>query len=137
MFAETFFKHTPEKNDGMNTEIMPDDEIEERISEGDHFIRCAQCLNPITSPEEQMEMNGAHRHTFANPHGILFEVACFRSAGGCRHLGPATDDFTWFKGYAWRISVCDKCLLHVGWHYLSPGTNSFYGLITERIVYPQ
>jgi hypothetical protein len=131
------FKHPSKENGAPDSDVVLDDDMEEQISDDDNFIRCVQCLHAITRPEERMVIDGSYQHTFANPHGILFEIACFRSAEGCRYLGPATDEFTWFKGYAWRISVCGKCLLHLGWQYISAGKDSFYGLINDRLIYRQ
>jgi len=130
-------KQPTEENGGLKTDIMIEDETGEQISEDDEFIRCVQCLNAITKPIDRIVIGGAHGHTFANPHGILFEIACFSIADGCRYLGPGTDEFTWFKGYTWKIAVCGKCLLHLGWQYTSSDKNSFYGLIVDRLIYPK
>ena len=100
-------------------------------------IVCRQCRFTITRPAEALVVNGAHRHTFANPHGLVFEVACFRSAPGCAHTGAATDDFTWFRGYAWRIALCGGCLAHLGWHYEAPVGDVFHGLIVDHLILPQ
>lgn len=135
--AIILLKQPSEENGGLNTDILLEDETGEQIFEDDQFIRCAQCLNAIAKPADRIEIGGAHRHTFANPHGILFEIACFSLADGCRYLGSGTDEFTWFKGYAWRIAVCGKCLLHLGWQYTSSGKNSFWGLIIDRLIYHQ
>ncbi len=132
---KSLLKHPSKENDGMSTDLVLDDEVEQEIHEDDNHIRCAQCLHAITRPEERIVIDGAHQHTFANPHGIIFEIGCFRTAEGSRYVGPATDEFTWFKGYAWRISVCGKCLLHLGWLYTAAGKDSFFGLITDRLVY--
>jgi len=135
--AKNLLKQPSEESGGLKTEIMVEDESGEQISEDDKFIRCAQCLNAIAKPTERIVIGGAHRHTFANPHGILFEIACFSFADGCRYLGPGTDEFTWFKGYDWRIALCGKCLVHLGWQFTSAGKDSFYGLIVDRLIYPK
>jgi hypothetical protein len=51
-------------------------------------IVCRQCLHVITSSAERTVVNGAHAHTFANPEGIVFEIACYRDAWGCAYVGP-------------------------------------------------
>lgn len=97
-------------------------------------ILCRQCLKKITAAEERISVDGAHMHTFANPHGIVFEIGCFRSAEGCGQVGPESDEFTWFKGFRWEVAYCRGCLLHLGWLFVSPAGGSFYGLILDRLV---
>jgi hypothetical protein len=99
-------------------------------------IRCRQCGHAITYPEEGITMQGAHRHTFANPHGLVFDIALFRSAAGCGYAGSPTGEFTWFKGYRWRVAVCRRCITHLGWLFTAAGENSFNGLIVDRLVFP-
>lgn len=136
--TENLLKLPSEENGGLKTDLLVEDETGEQISEEDKFIRCAQCLYAIAKPENRIVVGGSHQHTFANPHGILFEIACFSLADGCGYLGTGTEEFTWFKGYAWRIAVCRKCLFHLGWRYnLLSGSDSFYGLIVDHLVYPE
>ncbi len=135
--ALNLLKKRSELNGGTITTIRVEDEAGEKTIEDDRFIRCGQCLNAIAKPTDRIVIGGTHRHTFANPHGILFEIACFSFADGCRYLGPATEEFTWFRGYAWKIAVCGKCLFHLGWQYISLDKNSFYGLIVDRLIYPK
>lgn len=44
-----------------------------------------------------------------------------------------TRAYTWFPGYAWRLALCAKCGLHLGWHYRSSG-DDFFGLILNRLT---
>jgi hypothetical protein len=81
-----------------------------------------------------MEVEDAHHHTFANPHGMVFEIGCFLSAEGCVTLGPATDAFSWFKGYGWEIAYCRNCQTHLGWWFVSGGAHGFYALILDRLL---
>jgi len=106
-------------------------------TEPEKLIVCRQCRNVITRPEERIEIQGAHQHTFANPQGIVFEIGCFGFAQGCGFVGPLTDEFTWFKGYSWRVAVCGACITHLGWLFHSPGGDSFCGLILDRLRQPQ
>jgi hypothetical protein len=98
------------------------------------FLLCVQCRQIITAWVDRMEVGGSHRHTFANPHGIVFEIGCFSAAKGCGIAGPATDDFSWFTGYCWEIAYCRSCLTHLGWRFASGNTNGFYALILDRLV---
>ena len=87
-----------------DTERLRDD------SEKEKAVRCAGCEHVITSPRERIDVQGMHQHAFFNPYGIIFEIGCFRAAPGCGYAGPATEEFSWFPGYGWRIAVC-RCLL--------------------------
>jgi len=99
-------------------------------------VRCAQCGYGITSPRERIDVQGMHRHTFFNPYGVIFEIGCFRGAPGCGYAGPATEEFSWFAGYGWKIAVCGACRAHLGWLYSAAGKESFHGLILDNLIQP-
>jgi hypothetical protein len=101
-----------------------------------HYILCRLCGNRITLTGEKISVLDAHRHTFANPHGYVFRIGCFRTAPGCRPASKGSTDFSWFAGYAWRIQVCGNCSAHLGWDFRSE-EHGFHGLILERIVEEQ
>jgi len=96
-------------------------------------VRCRQCLARITTTAARTELNGQHKHVFFNPHGLVYEVCCFRVAPGCAHVGSATAEFTWFPGYAWRVAVCAACHTHLGWRFTS-ADSAFFGLICDALV---
>ena len=128
-----FFRLPPEKETDGNTKSSVKDELDDDLKD-EKGILCRQCLHLITTPAERISMHGSHKHVFFNPHGILFEIGCFRAASGCRYTGRATKEWSWFPGYSWRIGVCSGCLTHLGWLFVSEGYNSFNGLIINRIV---
>lgn len=97
-------------------------------------ILCRACQQLITSPSERIEIAGSHEHTFANPAGIMYQIGCFKRAVGCGFVGPATPEWSWFKGFSWQVVVCSTCLTHLGWYYTSAGQQDFYGLILSRLV---
>ena len=122
----------PEQGDGTEPEnAVKEEETEERL------VLCRECLYPITREEEQREMAGASQHTFANPAGIVFTIGCFGSAEGCVPVGSSSDEFTWFRGYAWRVGVCRSCLTHLGWHFAAPSGAGFWGLILDNLIFPK
>jgi hypothetical protein len=125
-----------EKYGGEKPGYIVEDETKEKEPDMDDYILCRQCLQVITSPAERIEMQGAHQHTFANPHGSVYQIGCFRSAAGCGYAGQSSDEFTWFKGYSWRVAVCGSCLFHLGWLFISPGSQSFNGLILDHLIQP-
>jgi hypothetical protein len=96
-------------------------------------IVCAACAATITNHRHRMVMNGSHEHRFMNPAGYLFHIGCFSQAIGCAVLGPASDEYPWFPGYAWRFALCGQCRQHLGWHFRQDGEPSFFGLILDRL----
>jgi hypothetical protein len=77
-------------------------EAEDQAPEEEEYILCRQCHQAITRPADRIAIQGSHRHTFANPHGIVFDIGCFRNVKGCGYAGAATDEFTWFASYSWQ-----------------------------------
>jgi len=132
-----FFLRIPADQPGKegDTAIL-EKEAEERSPEEEQYILCRQCYQAITKPADRIMMQGSHLHTFANPHGIVFDIGCFRSVKGCGYAGAASDDFSWFAGYSWRVCVCSLCLTHLGWMFSRMGSDTFHGLILDRLIEP-
>lgn len=124
----------PENQDDEMPVSVIEDELEDETLEIEEYIRCRQCRNILASPDDRISVQGSHQHTFANPHGIVFEIGCFTAVKGCGHIGPPSDEFTWFAGYSWRVAVCLVCLTHLGWFFSSSGKESFHGLILDRLI---
>lgn len=109
------------------------------ISSGDRArssqrkLLCARCRRVITDDSARIEVDGRHRHVFANPHAFTFEIGCFAQAAGVVAVGPRSSEFSWFPGYTWQILVCGACHGHLGWRFQLAG-NQFLGLILERLV---
>ncbi len=103
--------------------------------ETDKEIRCAVCRNRITDMSKRISVNGAHGHVFANPHGLVFETGCFKTADGCAMASGFSSEFTWFSGYAWRVVVCAHCLSHLGW-FFSSEKDTFFCLILKHLIIP-
>ncbi|MFH0726264.1 MAG: cereblon family protein [Pseudomonadota bacterium] len=102
--------------------------------ESDELILCRQCHQIITRPADRISVNGAHRHVFANPHGMVYEIGCFRTVTGCGSVGETSTEFAWFAGYAWRVLACTGCLSHLGWVFIAGGGDRFYGLILDHLI---
>ncbi len=100
------------------------------------WIRCRACGAGIARPADRIALGGRHRHRFANPYGIVFEIGCFGAADGCLAVGNPTEEFTWFSGYAWQVALCAACRTHLGWRFSATGGSRFFGLIVERLVEP-
>ena len=97
-------------------------------------IRCYRCQHLITTHQARIEVAGHHQHTFTNPTGLCFNIACFAEAIGCLTAGTPTDDFTWFRGFRWNYAVCGNCQVHLGWFYQALEGGEFYGLIVDRLL---
>jgi len=106
----------------------------ERAPHEEIYLLCRACRHPITRPADRIRVQGRHVHTFANPHGLVFEIGCFQSAPGCGAIGPASDDFTWFPGHRWRVGICAACRVHLGWVFLPVQGGAFFGLILDRLL---
>lgn len=133
-FSSLYFFRGPEKagsHDVRTVSVAKEDEDD--IGSG-RALLCRNCLNVVTTDKERIEKNGSHTHTFANPYGNVFEIGCFRHAIGCAYAGPVTNEFTWFKGYGWKLAFCRSCMAHLGWVYVSSEGSMFHGLIVNRLT---
>jgi hypothetical protein len=112
---------------------QPGTEIEQTTENEDQWVVCRQCGQRLARSSNRAVVNGSHRHTFANPSGIVFEIGCYVGVTGCSNAGPPSMEFTWFAGHSWRIAICGSCLAHLGWMFASQQGSSFHGLILDRI----
>ncbi|MDK2955462.1 MAG: hypothetical protein PWQ57_958 [Desulfovibrionales bacterium] len=96
---------------------------------------CKACRSRITTIAQRTSVAGQHRHVFCNPHGYVYSLGCFSEAFGCMALGPPSQEFSWFAGWAWRIAVCKGCRNHLGWEFESTQDPAcFWGLILDQLV---
>lgn len=103
------------------------------IKKGKIRYLCKFCKTHITSSNHRIIVKGKSVHVCANPHGIIFEVACFSYAKNYIPIDRPTLEFTWFPGYAWQIILCANCLSHLGWLYISE-KDHFLGLILTNLL---
>ena len=96
-------------------------------------LRCAACGQLITNAAAAVMVNDAHAHVFANPHGFMYQIACFAAAPGVAVHPMESDDFAWFDGYRWAIVICVSCGRHMGWRFRSSG-HRFFGLIRDNLI---
>ncbi len=124
----------PKKKGNKTTGVSkpePSSYAKDRLYSG-RIIICRQCRAKVTMSGYKISISGSYTHTFVNPHGLLFEITCFKAAEGCLTAGKPTEEFTWFPGHTWQVALCRKCLIHLGW--LFTGSHDFFfGLITDRI----
>ena len=98
---------------------------------GGKNLICANCKHPITKVSEQIEIYGRHDHTFTNL-GYVVRLGCFRNAPGCAGVQRVSHGYSWFRGYAWQIQVCESCFTQLGWKYMTKD-ESFYGLVFNTL----
>jgi hypothetical protein len=96
---------------------------------------CVRCGALVTQGRWRLAMGGDHEHVVFNPAGILFRILCFKEAPGVSPVGPPSGEFTWFRGYQWRLAPCASCATHLGWLYQGDGMRPavFFGLIKPRL----
>ena len=109
-----------------------DDEASgETMPATDDALYCTGCGHLISRTRWQISCRGDHAHTVFNPAGHLFQIGCYSDAPGAIPGGDASEEFTWFPGYAWRVALCGNCGRHMGWQFL--GDDEFFGLITAHL----
>lgn len=101
--------------------------------EDDDDLLCSTCGHPITREIHRIAVDDHHEHTFVNPGGFAYRIGCFEMAPGCVELGDPERYFTWFAGYTWQIVACASCRVQLGWIYRRLHTDSFHGLILDRL----
>ena len=131
-----FLRSIRKENGRGRTGNLPKDKESEQAADDDPVIRCRNCLQAITRPADRITKAGAHRHAFANPHGIVYEIGCFKSVVHCGFAGSPTAEFSWFAGYTWQVTYCGACLTHLGWAFQAPGKDMFFGLILKHLRQP-
>lgn len=133
-YAAHLFRAVPDIQNKDGTDVLLKDKAVEDDSDQGKHILCRRCGYLITLTSARMTVHGSHEHSFANPHGLVFRIGCFSTAGGCAYADSLSNEFTWFKGYWWRISVCGSCLVHLGWLFVSDSGSSFNGLILDALI---
>lgn len=113
----------------------PEIVTDSRADEAERIYRCAVCAREVTRGRWEIAPDGSHERSFFNPAGVVFRVLCFKEAPGAAEVGHATQEFTWFRGYAWRYAVCRGCGTHLGWRYEGAADPAvFFGLIKPALA---
>lgn len=113
---------------------LPMRETDGAVEEGEGWLRCINCGGRIAKAADQISVNGRFAHVFNNPSGYVYEIGCFAAAEGCVNAGAPTPAFTWFAGFSWCLALCGNCRGHMGWHFRSDKSGSFYGLILVNLT---
>jgi hypothetical protein len=120
-----------------HSERSADDEV----ASADDAVRwlCAACRTKITDGSAVFGPTGAAPvQVFTNPEGRVCQVLTVLHAQSLSLIGPATDEYTWFPGFAWRVALCAHCFSHLGWRYqaIVAGASPpvFFGLLLDALV---
>jgi hypothetical protein len=105
---------------------------EKRVVTPMEAICCRACGRVVTGKDQKIQVSGSHAHTFFNPAGIVFALGCFHQAPGCLVVGGPSVVFTWFPGHIWRVALCRRCRIHLGWSFAMEA-NTFYALILSKL----
>jgi hypothetical protein len=97
--------------------------------EPEKTVRCKSCEHEITKPSLAIE---PHEHTFRNPIGVSYHIACYSDAPGATDFGIPSMVATWFPNYAWSFAHCAQCRNHIGWWFHGP--DKFAGLIVSMLI---
>ncbi|NSW86152.1 MAG: hypothetical protein HPY84_07505 [Syntrophobacteraceae bacterium] len=105
---------------------------------GAKAYRCLTCHSAVTYSDRLLDIGGINRHVFTNPSGIRCDLHTFYSCPGATCHGGATEAYTWFAGYRWRLAFCTRCGEHLGWHYEAVSDISrpeeFWGILTVHLA---
>jgi hypothetical protein len=119
---------------GNRPQLEHDATGETRIQPED-FVLCRTCAAEVARQRDAISVRSQHCHVCVNPEGISFDIACYRTAAGCRALDEAQTFWSWFPGYAWRLAICRACATQLGWSFASE-RDAFFGLIRARLLQP-
>jgi hypothetical protein len=96
---------------------------------------CRTCEAPITTVADRIGVDGAAPdHVFFNPSGQLMPITTFARATNVTPVSEASGQFTWFVGRTWRIEVCSRCGVQLGWLFEGAAEAPFHGLLQAELV---
>ncbi len=84
--------------------------------ENSRWVLCKACRN-VTKFCHVSELIVSRFHHYLNPHFFLHRVLLARQVGQMLDTGQPSSDTSWFSGYGWQISYCNRCTEHVGWKF--------------------
>jgi hypothetical protein len=128
--ALLLFKDSQSDGGGVATELL---EKTERETVKREAVLCKFCYSIITHTDNLIAVNGSPSHIFANPHGYVFEIECYKRAPGCLAILKPSAEFSWFSGYNWQVAICKTCSNHLGWYFQSKDS-SFFGLLQKDLI---
>ena len=124
------------------SEVSLDDEPgvkdDDEALEAPRRICCARCRAHLSDRSCIAGVLGySAQRVVSNPAGVMFEIITVLDAWSVLKVGPASTDFSWYKGAQWTVTSCANCGLHLGWFFevlAASSPLSFYGLVASSIV---
>ncbi|NNJ92476.1 MAG: hypothetical protein HKP55_12445 [Gammaproteobacteria bacterium] len=118
----------------LDIEIEKQHKTANEESHGKFVILCKQCQFHLSSSDYAIAVEGHHEHVQCNPQGCTFFFRCFSRVPGAILSGDPTQEYSWFTGYSWQFSHCQGCGEHLGWFFQNQQNDTFFGLISEKII---
>jgi len=120
-----------------DTPPEPDDES--TTEEEETLLACSACSTVIARPQDAIAMGpDGTIGVFANPAGLAFEIQTFATATHLLVASEPTVQWSWYRGHAWSVVVCDGCHSHLGWRFTAVAGDAsparFFGLLRARLV---
>jgi hypothetical protein len=89
--------------------------------ENETYVCCKSCSARLSSASEMFTVGGAEGTTgnYVNEYGVVHQTITVREADEPKLSysgGPETRD-SWFPGYSWTITYCQRCHSHLGWKF--------------------
>jgi len=112
----------------------------------DSVLACCHCAGTIAHRSDIFSVPGADGTVgaYVNPHGVVHQTITIKqlASRSCYILEGqhATTQDTWFPGYGWIIAYCSRCYNHLGWRFVSVGSNGsssvacFWGIRRGAVV---
>uniref|UniRef100_A0A183ABL0 CULT domain-containing protein n=1 Tax=Echinostoma caproni TaxID=27848 RepID=A0A183ABL0_9TREM len=102
---------------------------------------CGVCNASITSNRYIicLAQEGSFQ-TYVNPSGVLHDIVTVSQVtqSSVILMGSASEEYSWFPGYAWTIANCAGCTDHLGWLFTAVNEDlrprRFWGIRREAIV---
>ena len=122
-----------------------------RYTKASFAVCCKSCRIELSNVDRVFTVGGAEGTTgnFVNEHGFIHQVVTLREINEeevvC--VGPASTENSYFPGYSWTVTYCQRCGTLLGWkfHWVgdagrarrTPEKNrpdSFFGFMSSSLV---
>uniref|UniRef100_A0A1B0D3S5 Uncharacterized protein n=1 Tax=Phlebotomus papatasi TaxID=29031 RepID=A0A1B0D3S5_PHLPP len=106
-----------------------------------YYYHCGECQQKVAKFSEVFAMSkDGVLASYCNPGGYIHDTVTLFGVeeDSVTVERSKSTQFSWFPGYAWKITVCARCQRHLGWQFVAEKKNlrprSFFGLTQRSIV---
>ncbi|XP_059611561.1 protein cereblon [Phlebotomus argentipes] len=106
-----------------------------------YYYHCIECQQKVAKFSEVFAMSkDGVQASYCNPGGFIHDTVTLFGVelNAVIVERSKSTQFSWFPGYAWKITVCGRCHRHLGWQFVAEKKNlrphSFFGLTQRSIV---